>query len=91
MTFVTLCNAPVPCLLSCGLKAGPLYYGFSELTTQQAVAALYNETELRAAMQVRCLLGVAATFCSKTALRAVTHHTPLQKTVQAEVALEICW
>ena len=39
-------------LLSCGLKAGPLYYGFSELTTQQAVAALYNETELQAAMQV---------------------------------------
>ena len=38
--------------LSNSVVAGPLYFGFSEQTTQQAIAALYTENELQAALQV---------------------------------------
>jgi hypothetical protein len=33
--------------------AGPLYFGFSDMMTQRAIAQLYTAEELQAALQVR--------------------------------------
>jgi hypothetical protein len=38
--------------------SGPNFFGFSDITTQQALAmSLYNEQELQQALQVGCLGG----------------------------------
>ncbi len=34
--------------------SGPLFFGFSDIVTQRAIAALYTPQELQAALQVRC-------------------------------------
>jgi hypothetical protein len=38
--------------------SGPLFFGFSDPLTQRAIASLYNERELQAALQVRFRLKV---------------------------------
>ena len=68
MPAKTSCFAPAVDTHQSGTPAGPLFFGYSDVITMRAISALYNPTELAAALQASfkplVVHGLVAVTCS---------------------------